>query len=84
MKKINLSNRYGYNFWLEHTSDDLWILKTTDESNLKYMRQIYNEDNSIFAIDPSGGPFLSLGTEIDNYIIEEILQPGCIFKLSKK
>ena len=33
---------------------------------------IYNEDNkSIYAIDPSGGPFLYVGAKIDDYIISK-------------
>lgn len=87
MKKIKLSNRYNANLWLEHIDKDLWQLKSKNVSDLSYMRIGYEEDNKIINfIDPSGGPFLSIGSEIKNinetYKIEEIFPNGYILRLS--
>ena len=72
MEKIKLHNRYHSDIWLEHIENDLWYINSKSEEDLSYMRIIYNEDNkSIYAIDPSGGPFLSVGAKIDDYIIKE-------------
>ena len=86
MKKIKLDNRYNANIWLEHIDEDLWQLKSESPEDLQYMRLIYEEDKSIFAIDPSGGPFLSLGTIVgfeEKYIIDEIFPNGYILKLTR-
>ena len=72
MEKIKLHNRYHSDIWLEHIENDLWYINSKSEEDLSYMRIIYNEDNkSIYAIDPSGGPFLYVGAKIDDYIIKE-------------
>lgn len=60
MKVIKLYNRYNANIWLEYIGKNLWSLKSENKEDLDYMRFIYNDDNSIYAIDPSGGPFLSI------------------------
>jgi GTP-dependent phosphoenolpyruvate carboxykinase len=60
MKEIKLHNRYNANIWLEYIGKNLWSLKSKKKEDLDYMRFIYNDDNSIYAIDPSGGPFLSI------------------------
>ena len=87
MEKIKLHNRYHSDIWLEHIGNDLWYINSKSEEDLNYMRIIYNEDNkSIYAIDPSGGPFLSVGTIVgfeEKYIIDEIFPSGYIIKLKK-
>ena len=87
MEKIKLDNRYNASIWLEHIDEDLWQLKCEDSKDLQYMRFIYEEDNkSIYAIDPSGGPFLSIGTVVgfeEKYIIDEIFPNGYIIKLTR-
>ena len=87
MKKIKLDNRYNASIWLEHIDEDLWQLKSQKPEDLQYMRFIYEEDNkSIYAIDPSGGPFLSIGTIVgfeEKYIIDEIFPNGYIIKLTR-
>lgn len=67
-------NRYGEVTYLEHFTGDLWQLHTPYD-----YRIIYEPDNvSVFAIDPSGGPFLSVGSRIQNYKITAIYRSGLI------
>jgi len=74
MKKIKLNNRYNSNIWLENIQNNYWKLNAEDQSDLAYIRCIYNDDQltSIYAIDPPGGPFLHIDMIIDNYKIVEI------------
>lgn len=87
MENIKLNNRYNAKIWLEHINEDLWQLKSENHKDLQYMRFIYEDDNkTIYAIDPSGGPFMSLGTIVGfekKYIIDEIFPNGYIMKLSR-
>lgn len=86
MNKIKLDNRYNANLWLEHIDEDLWQLKSEDPEDLQYMRIIYEDDKSVYAVDPSGGPFLSINTIVgfkEKYIIDEIFRNGFIFKLTR-
>jgi hypothetical protein len=87
--KIRLFNRDGANLGLEkgsylepHTYE--WHLKVDDEHNwvLKYLRIIGDYPTKIEAVDPSGGPFISVGNtfEGDKYKIIEIISPT-IFKI---
>lgn len=74
MKKIKLYNRDGANLWLECTNkkvDDsifVWTLTVDPEHSyiLKYMRIIGDYPINIEAIDPSGGPMLSVGDVFEN------------------
>ena len=88
--KINLFNRDGANLWLEPEKEnsDIWKLKVDNNHTyvLEYMRIIGYP--KIEAIDPSGGPFISIGDILkDNekryYKIIEII--NCTtFKLKKE
>ena len=76
--KIELYNRDRANLWLEKENSDIWKLKVdnTHKWVLEYIRVIgYPE---IEAIDPSGGPFISVGdilsdTEKRFYKVIEII-----------
>lgn len=84
MKKIKLDNRDGANLWLEKieelesTNISKWILKVDDKHKycLEYMRVIGKYPNEIEAVDPSGGPFISLADEFEGkYKIVNIINP---------
>ena len=82
MEKIIIHNRDGANLWVEITKEiepHIWEahLKVDDEHQycLEYIRCIGDYPNNIEAVDPSGGPMLSLGDEIGNYKIVKILNP---------
>ena len=87
MNKIKLDNRYNVNIWLEHIDKDLWELKSQKPEDLQYMRIIFEDDNkSVYAVDPSGGPFLSIGTIVgfeEKYIVKEIFKNGFILRLER-
>ena len=73
MKKIKLFNRDGANLWLEKTSKEIepnifeWNLKIDNKHQycLEYMRIIGNYPKEIEAVDPSGGPMISLSDEFE-------------------
>ena len=83
MKKIKLYNRDGANLWLECTHKEvepnifIWALTVDPEHYyiLEHCRVIFDKgfDSPIIAIDPAGGPFISLGDEFeDKYKIVKI------------
>lgn len=80
-------NRDGAKIWLEHLYDNTYKLNTDKSFVLEYMRVIFDnvpDDSEIYdfnwngkkancnAIDPSGGPFISVGETFDNYKITRI------------
>lgn len=80
--KINLSNRDGAKLYLISTdikTDDgrQFYKFDVDEDHeyvLKYMRCGYNENGSIDFVDPSGGPFIKVGSNItDDLIVDSII-----------
>lgn len=71
-KSIELYNRYHSKLWLEFIEDNKWVLKG-DNDAMDYYRVGYEHDNkSIRFIDPSGGPFLSVGTIVNGKKITSI------------
>ena len=80
MEKIELKARYGYTHSLNHLKDNLWVFQPDPKSTGIY--RIIGELGNIQALDPEGGPFLSVGDKIGNYTIKSITQNG-IFELIK-
>lgn len=67
-ERINLHNRYNDPIYLILVDDNIWELHCDSQ----YMRVIGEIDN-IIAIDPPGGPMISVGSIIDkNLEIEKI------------
>lgn len=89
--KIKLYNRDGADMWLEKLSDvepniSRWQLKVDNKHKycLEYMRIIGDYPNNIQAVDPSGGPFISLGDEFEGkYKIINIIN-STIFDISER
>lgn len=63
------------------------LIRIGDETSLKYQLQTnYNyrvgfEDNNLDVytfIDPAGGPFITVGTEIDGHKVKAIYSPAII------
>lgn len=73
-KRIELYNRYYNNVYLEQISVDEYQLHGPVEI-FNYMRIGFNNDKKnidytdINFIDPDGGPFLSIGTKLNNNLI---------------
>ena len=91
MKKIKLYNRDGADLWLERVeiiSNNIskWQLKVDEDHKycLEHIRIIGNFPKEIDAIDPAGGPFISVADEFENkYKIVEILGPT-LFLISER
>lgn len=77
MKKINLFNRDKANLNLVSEDGKIWAFEVDKphEFVLEYMRVGYRENKeSIEFIDPSGGPFISVGNKLsDNLVVKEIV-----------
>ena len=83
MKKIKLYNRDGADLWLEKTNNlssgipntSEWVLKVDKKHKycLEYMRIIGDYPKTIEAIDPSGGPMISMGDKIDKFEVVNII-----------
>ena len=59
MKKMEYKNRYGdkHFFTPDNEGNLLW------EGDFGYSRYSKNEDNEITMVDPSGGPFIQVGSD---------------------
>ena len=60
--KATYQNRYGDDIIFEKLDDN-----TIKMSGFKYSRTGYNDDESIDFVDPSGGPFIQIGTNVGRY-----------------
>lgn len=91
MKKIKLYNRDGADLYLEKIKEigeniSEWQLKVDEKHNycLEYLRIIGNYPKEIEAVDPAGGPFISIGNEFENkYKIIKICGPT-LFWISER
>lgn len=71
-KDIILPNRYGDKNRLVHVGENTYVLNF--DPNGSCCRLIFDEDpGSIKAVDPSGGPFISVGDEVDGRVVKEIM-----------
>ena len=81
--KYVLDNRYGDLIQLIKQDGNIYLL----DGDLGYMRVGYNDDKSINFVDPSGGPFMRVGAEWDDFTIEtidSIANIGFLFTLSER
>ena len=68
-----LYNRFNKLIKLEKVNDALYKLV----GDLSFATVTYNSDNeSIYAIDPEGGPFLCIGSKWNNFVIRSITDVG--------
>ena len=62
------TNRYGDEYWWEHIENETYEFRMTGNS-MKYSRSIGDIQDGkmvrIVAFDPSGGPYIAVGTELD-------------------
>ncbi len=76
--EIKLFNRDGANLRLVSEDEKLWQFKVDKEHQyiFDYIRYGFMEDNkTIEMIDPSGGPYLTIGTKLNNdYIIDAFVE----------
>lgn len=80
-EKIKLPNRYDDEIYLVNIIDDIYYLELPEGTTY---RLIGTHKNPI-AVDPSGGPFISVGSEFEGYVVKEIIYRfGLNFILEKK
>lgn len=77
MEDIILKARYGYKHVIKHIENNLWSIECDPKSS-GYFRLIGNFPNNIVAIDPDGGPFLSVGDRVGDYTIKSIMSNGIL------
>lgn len=71
---IKLGNRYNAKNFLEKSGDNRYVLRFENDEEGSYCRVGLLEghsweDNEYFFVDPSGGPFLSIGSEISEGVV---------------
>ena len=79
-KIINLGNRYrAHNSLVQSQTDpNKFFLIFEDLQEACWCRVLFKEGEKdynckdFFAVDPSGGPFMALGNQIEDYVIERI------------
>lgn len=75
METIELHNRGEGETYLEHLDGKDWVLRCTPKYRQEYLRFLYDgdENNPIFkAVDPPGGPFISVGDKLSKGIVTRI------------
>lgn len=81
--KYVLDNRYGDLIQLVKQDGNLYLL----DGDLGYMRVGYNDNPKVIDfVDPSGGPFMRVGAEWNDFTIEaitSIANVGYLFTLSE-
>ena len=83
--KIPLFNRYGSELYLEHKENNIYYLRGDEEALMAVGVIFDGNPDSITAVDPSGGPYISVGSEIiKGYIIESIESTKEGFKIKFK
>lgn len=71
--EIPLFNRYGSKVFLEHKENNIYYLRGDEDALMAVGVTFDGNPDNITAVDPSGGPYISVGTEIiKGYIIESI------------
>ena len=72
MKEIKLSNRYGDKNKLVQESDKIWRLEFDKKAESYYRVGIVEgKDDKFSFVDPSGGPFISVGGNIKRIFNED-------------
>ena len=63
--RLDFYNRDWEKIWLENVGDEgWWQLRLGRTSLFNYINITFNDDNTIYAIDPPGGPFIAVGDRI--------------------
>lgn len=84
-KKIPLFNRYGYKLFLIQKENNIYYLVGEKEALMAIGVTFNGNPNNITAIDPAGGPYISVGSEIiEGYVVESIISTKEGFKIKFK
>ena len=83
--KIPLFNRHRSKVYLEHREGNVYYLKGDEDALMAVGVTFNGNPNNITAVDPSGGPYISIGSEIiKDYIVESIESTKEGFKIKFK
>lgn len=83
--KIPLFNRHGNKVFLEQKEDNIYYLRGDEDALIAVGVAFDGNPNNITAVDPSGGPYISVGLEIiKGYIVESIESTKEGFKIKFK
>jgi len=83
--EIPLFNRYGSKVFLEHKENNIYYLRGDEEALMAVGVTFHYNLNNITAIDPSGGPYISIGSKItEGYVVESIESTKEGFKIKFK
>ena len=78
MSEIKLFNRDGANLKLVSEDEKLWKFEVDPEHKyiLEYMRYgLENDNKTICMVDPSGGPYMTIGTRIGkDFVIDAFIE----------
>ena len=70
MEKITFRSRYGYEVFLKKISESRYEL----DGNFRILQMTKEADGNILAVDPEGGPMISVGDKIkDGKVISQII-----------
>jgi hypothetical protein len=84
-KRIPLFNRYGNEVYLEHKEGSIYYLRGDKEALMAVGVTFDGSPNNIKAVDPSGGPYISIGSKTtEGYVVESIESTKEGFKIKFK
>ena len=63
MRKVLYNNRYGDNIIFEQIDNEIHM----SGFNMEWLRIGYDNEKNITMVDPSGGPYLSIGMNLGLY-----------------
>lgn len=85
MNEIPLFNRHGNKVYLEQKENNIYYLRGDEEALMAVGVTFDGSPDNITAVDPSGGPYISVESEvIKDYIIESIESTKEGFKIKFK
>ena len=71
--KIPLFNRYRSKVFLEHKENNIYYLRGDEEALMAVGVTFDGYPDNITAVDPAGGPYISVGSTIaKGYVVESI------------
>jgi hypothetical protein len=83
--EIPLFNRYGSKVFLEHKASNIYYLRGDKEALMAVGVTFDGNPDNITAVDSSGGPYISIGSEIiKGYVVESIESTKEGFKIKFK
>lgn len=66
MEDVKLTNRYNKNVFLRPICKGLYSLCFDNDDEYDYCGMTTDKDGEIVGVDPSGGPYMFAGYELDN------------------